>query len=97
MKINRFKLKKIPIQKINSFIKENYLKIGAVIFVLLIAANICVFFKYIYLPTSRVKVSSEIEQTKINESLLEEVLGDIEVRENNLKRVEGTNYRDPFR
>ena len=88
-------IKGISIEGVYRFLKKYYRWIVWIIFFLLIAANILIFYQYVYL-TTKAEASLVGRETSINQERLQEVLDNIGDREENLSRVLRKDYPDLF-
>lgn len=86
---------KISIEKISNFLKKYYFWILGVVFILLICFNFFIYYKYIYLLI-RTEPSFIVNEITINNKTLQKILDNIEIREENLLRVQTNEYPDPF-
>lgn len=85
----------ILIEKINSFLEKYYRFILAAIFVLLLCLNIFVYYKYVFLAGGA-EINNATKGVSVNEEVLNSVLGEIDIREKTLIRIETSEYFDPF-
>jgi len=83
------------LETIYVFLSKYYRVILGVIFVLLLVFNVFISYKYVYL-TMKVQPEPDIERVSIDQGLLENVLADLEEREDVLRRVKTSSYPDPF-
>lgn len=85
----------IPFKQIYNFLNKYISRILVIFFVLLLILNAFVYYQYMYLV---IKIDPEpvVKKTYINQETLERVLDDIYIREENLLRVQTSEYFDPF-
>ncbi|PIP17355.1 MAG: hypothetical protein COX44_00390 [Candidatus Portnoybacteria bacterium CG23_combo_of_CG06-09_8_20_14_all_37_13] len=88
--------KKISLEKVNYFLKNYYRWILGIIFVLLFCLNILIYYQYVYL-TMKAEPEPTLEKITIDQEGLKKILDNLDKRQENLERVEKTNYSDPFR
>ncbi len=72
-----------------------YRWILVIIFILLICFNAFIYYQYIYLAV-RARPESQGKEVAIDQETLEEVLENLNLREENLSRVKKTRYASPF-
>jgi len=88
---------KIPSSaKIYNFLKKYYPVILGIILALLICFNAGVYYQYVYLII-RTQPRPSLETIAIDQEILEEVLNNLDIREETLWRVKQTYYADPFK
>ena len=88
---------KIPsLIKIYNFLKKYYSVILGIILALLICFNVFVYYQYVYL-TIKSQARPSLETVAIDQEILEEVLNNLNIREETLWRVKQTHYSDPFK
>ncbi|MBU1289775.1 hypothetical protein KKG85_00810 [Patescibacteria group bacterium] len=86
---------KISIEKTHIFLEKYCCWILGAILISLLFCNAFIYYKYIYLATTA-EITLTIEKTVVNEEMLNEVLREIENREETLIRVQTSKYADPF-
>ena len=86
---------KLSLKKTYAFLKKCYLYFIFLLFIALIASNIYIYYTYIYLLTGD-DIEAVNEEITIDQDNLGIILDSINERENNLKRIQNSNYRDPF-
>jgi hypothetical protein len=91
-----YMLKKPSPEKIYNFLKKYYRWILGIIFALLICLNVLVYYQYIYL-TIKSQPELILDKVTIDQETLQNVLDNLEMREESLWRVKHTHYTDPFR
>ena len=89
-------IKKISFKKIHNFFKKYYPWILGIIFILLISLDVFIYYQYVYL-TMKARPEITDEGMVINQEILQEVLNNLDKREETLFRVKTTQYADPFR
>jgi len=86
---------KITFKKAHNFLKKYYFHILSIVFIILISFNFFIYYKYVYLLTN-VEIETINEEVKIDQQTLQNVLDNINIREDNLNRVQTNKYFDPF-
>jgi len=86
---------KISFKKIHNLSKKYYFYILGIIFIILICLNLFVYYKYVYLLTN-IDMKVINDEVKIDQQALQNVLDNIEMREDNLDRIQTNKYFDPF-
>ena len=66
-----------------------------IVFVLLISLNVFIYYQYVY-SVMVARSEPELEEIKINQDNLGEVLDNLDQRQATLNRVERAGYADPF-
>ena len=87
---------RLSVDLVYKILKKYRLLILGIFFALLICFNALVYYQYVFL-TMRAHPEPIIEKAVIDEENLSKVLGNLETRENNLMRVEKSQYADPFK
>ncbi len=88
---------KIPsLAKTYNFLKKYYPVVLGIILALLICFNLFIYYQYVYL-TIRSQAKPSLEKVTIDQEILEEVLNNLNVREETLWRIEDTGYVNPFK
>ncbi|MFH0906996.1 MAG: hypothetical protein ABIC36_03040 [bacterium] len=88
--------KTISIHVIHKFLKKNYFLILGIVFIVLFCFYVFVYYKYVY-SIINIQIETDIEEVSINQDMLKEVLDNLEMRQENLLRVETIQYPDPFK
>lgn len=88
-------MKEISFGKINSLLKKYYFYILGFLFVILICINFFIYYQYVYLLTD-IEIGIINDEVKIDQETLQNVLDDINMREDNLDRIQENRYFDPF-
>jgi len=86
----------ISVDLIYKILKKYRLLILGIFFALLICFNALVYYQYVFMAM-RAHPDPTIERAVINEENLNKVLDNLETREDNLMRVQKTDYADPFK
>ncbi len=81
--------------KILNFLGKYYLWIAGVVFLLCFILNIYIYYQSIYLVLNT-PVDVESSELILDQELLDQVLGEIEQRKNQLEEIEGGYYSNPF-
>jgi hypothetical protein len=89
-------LKKLPLEKIEHFLKNYHLWILGIIFALLLCLNGLIYYQYVYLAI-KAQPKPILEEVVIDQETLDKVLDNLDIRIETLSRVETTAYSDPFR
>jgi len=95
VRVMKLAIKKISLDKIHNFLSEYYRWILVTIFVLLICFNAFIYYQYIYLVV-RARPEPQEREIAIDQETLEKVLGNVNLREENLSRVQKIRYFSPF-
>jgi len=82
-------------KKINSFLKKYYFYILGLVFIILICLNFFIYYEHVYLLTD-MKIGIVNDEVKIDEEVLQNVLDNIDMREDNSRRIQENKYFDPF-
>lgn len=90
----KIKIKILP-KKISYFFKKYHFLILGVVLVVLLAFNVFIYYKYVYL-TVNAQIQPAGEEITINNDVLDKVMKNINEREDNLLRVETRKYYNPF-
>lgn len=88
-------LKKISPEKIHNFLSNYYPWILIIIFVLLICFNALIYYQYVYLSV-KADLEPRGEEIAIDQEILQKVLDNVNLREDNLLRVQQKKYYSPF-
>jgi len=88
-------MQKISFKKIHNFFKKYYFYILGIIFIALICFNFFIYYQYICLLTD-IDTSIINDEVKIDQETLQAILDDINMREDNLHRIQENKYFDPF-
>jgi len=86
---------KISFKKIHNFSKKYYFYVLGTIFIILICFNFFIYYKYVYLLTN-IDIGTINDEIKIDQQALQNVLDNINMREDNLHRIQTNKYFDPF-
>jgi len=82
-------------EKTHSFLKKYRFYILGIIFIILISFNFYIYYKFVYLLTD-IEIEAIADEIEIDQQTLQNVLNNINIREDNLKRIQTNKYFDPF-
>ena len=87
---------RISVDLVYKILKKYRLLILGIFFAVLICFNALVYYQYVFM-VMRAHPEPIIEKAVINDENLNKVLSNLETREDNLIRIQETQYADPFK